>query len=34
MIFVSATSLGADCQIHATTAGFGNPAGAGGRKEN
>jgi hypothetical protein len=34
MIFVSATSLGVDCQIHAIAAGFGNPAGADGRKEN
>jgi hypothetical protein len=29
---VSTTSLGEDCQIHATTAGFGNPAKADSRK--
>jgi hypothetical protein len=34
MIFVSDTSLGVDCQIQATAAGFDNPAGADGRKKN
>jgi hypothetical protein len=34
MIFVSATSLGVDCQIQATATGFGNPVGADGRNEN